>query len=237
MYVPWDRLGERDMTVSNNAQMIVSSRVSSGVSEERIDAIVNARLKTFMQEMEHKMGEVIKARVAEGVVLALSQITQGSPSRPLQPSTALIAGPSTSHNKPLASSTTMENSKSLELLAKLYPNQKNPQFRSPEQKQMVEMALAGEQSFIGVLPTGGGKSLVFLLAALLNQLEVEPNSRSKFTLVIIPNKSLLVDTRRKALDMNLNVIQWTVSMGHHFSPLASLILIAVETMATIKFKE
>ena len=49
------------------------------------------------------------------------------------------------------------------LLEEHSPNLVNPQFKSKEQRDVVETALQCDQHLIGILSTGGGKSFSYLL--------------------------------------------------------------------------
>lgn len=56
------------------------------------------------------------------------------------------------------------------------------QFRTAQQEEAVRLAAAKETLLVVILPTGGGKSLIFMVLAIL--------SRSKVTIVIIPYTEL-----------------------------------------------
>jgi hypothetical protein len=117
-----------------------------------------------------------------------------------------------------------------------YHDTDEPKFRSTGQQQMVELAFAGKQNFVGVLPTGGGKSLVFLLPALAATMDIASDGTVMKTLVVVPNKSLLVDTLQKAMKHNISCIQWLVGTNIRIIDNASLILIAIESLDSYKFK-
>ena len=121
-------------------------------------------------------------------------------------------------------------------LKQFYKNTAEPKFRSKGQQQMVELAFAGKQNFVGVLPTGGGKSLAFLLPALAATMETAPDGTVMKTLVVVPNKSLLADTLQKAIKHNISCIQWVVGTSDRITDNASLILIAIESLDSYKFK-
>lgn len=113
----------------------------------------------------------------------------------------------------------------------------DPKFRSRGQEKMVELAFAGKQNFIGVLPTGGGKSLVFLLPAFAATVDTPQDESVKKTLVIIPNRSLMEDTLRKAIKSGISCAQWTVNTNDRVVKDTALILVAIESLASYKFKK
>ena len=51
----------------------------------------------------------------------------------------------------------------LAALASQFPHCPNPTFKSPAQHEMCMLSVAREINFIAVLPTGGGKSLSWML--------------------------------------------------------------------------
>ena len=66
---------------------------------------------------------------------------------------------------------------SLLILREMYDNP-GTRFKSEEQAKAVQTALEGEQDMLAILPTGGGKSLVFQLPAWAEKHET--------TVVIVP---------------------------------------------------
>lgn len=118
-----------------------------------------------------------------------------------------------------------------------YKNILNPQFHSAGQQKMVELAFAGNQNFVGVLPTGGGKSLVFLLPAFAAT--VEPtNGLVEKTVVVIPNHSLvtlMTDTLKKAMESGVSCSQWIVNTSKQAIKDTTLILVMIKSLATYKF--
>jgi superfamily II DNA helicase RecQ len=91
---------------------------------------------------------------------------------------------------------------------------------------MVEMAIARQRNFVGILPTGGGKSLVFLLPSLVEE--------RFMTVVLIPNKMLLRDMIRKARAARIECAQWTTNtLG---SPKVKVLFVALETATHVKFR-
>jgi ATP-dependent DNA helicase RecQ len=74
---------------------------------------------------------------------------------------------------------------------------KFPDWRVPEQSEVVRTLLAGQDALV-VLPTGSGKSVTFQLPALL---------RDGTTLVFSPLKALMKDQVDKLLDNGLSVVE------------------------------
>ena len=98
------------------------------------------------------------------------------------------------------------------------------------------MAFAANQNFVGVLPTGGGKSLVFLLPAIAATANPHPDGMVQKTLVVIPNKSLMDDTLKRAMKYGVSCVQWTVKTYDQVIKDNALILVAIESLASYKFK-
>ena len=115
----------------------------------------------------------------------------------------------------------------LELLRKLYPDQPNVDFKSPQQREIVEHSLTRECNFFGILPTGGGKSLAWLIPAISNEEGV--------SVVVIPNRALLNDMLRKTQDMGISACRWTASNPSIGG--ARIVYIALESVTCVKFQE
>jgi hypothetical protein len=114
----------------------------------------------------------------------------------------------------------------LELLRKLYPDQPNVDFKSPHQREIVEHSLERKRNFVGILPTGGGKSLAWLIPAISEETGV--------TVVVIPNKALLNDMLRKTKDLGIPVCKWTASKTHIGD--TRLVYIALESVTSVTFQ-
>jgi superfamily II DNA helicase RecQ len=92
---------------------------------------------------------------------------------------------------------------------------------------MVALSISRQHNFIGILPTGGGKSLVFMLPTLQEE--------GFFTIVLIPNKALLWDMLRKAKEAGISSMQWTTSS--HKPTTERILFVALETATSRKFLE
>lgn len=118
------------------------------------------------------------------------------------------------------------------LLQKHFPAISNPKFKSLAQMEAVELAISRKENFVAVLPTGGGKSLVFTLPAFNERHTDRPFQ----TFAVIPNKSLLQDTIRKSTKLGIETIQWNSGMSHEVEDHVQLVLLALETAASPKFR-
>ncbi|KAG2030303.1 P-loop containing nucleoside triphosphate hydrolase protein, partial [Suillus americanus] len=78
-------------------------------------------------------------------------------------------------------------------------------FRSKEQAAAVELTAQRKHDLFLVLGTGGGKSLVFMAAAV-NAQEIQ---QGLMTLVVVPLQALLQDMRRRLDEKNIKYSQWT----------------------------
>lgn len=76
-------------------------------------------------------------------------------------------------------------------------------FKSELQAYSVGQVLERNSDLLVVLPTGGGKSLLFMLAAFM-----ETNRKAKTTVVIVPLVSLKNDLRRRCDDAKLSCEAW-----------------------------
>jgi hypothetical protein len=54
--------------------------------------------------------------------------------------------------------------------------------------------------------------------------------------VVIPNKSLLAETIQKALQFNISCALWTVGTSNQIIKNTALLLLAIESLASHKFK-
>ncbi|KAF8054083.1 P-loop containing nucleoside triphosphate hydrolase protein, partial [Lyophyllum atratum] len=111
------------------------------------------------------------------------------------------------------------------LLRQFFPDSPSPKFKSTQQQEMVELAVSRERNFVAVLPTGGGKSLVWMLPAL--------QERGFLTFVVSPNKALLADQLRRTDKEGIPCMQWC--SGDTLSPEARIVYLALETAASKAF--
>lgn len=113
----------------------------------------------------------------------------------------------------------------LDLLRRIL-NSPTADFNSSAQRSSVEMSLSRKQNFICVLPTGGGKSMTFLLPALLDD--------GLVSVVMIPNKALLSDSIRKTEAANISCCRWR-SRDQNIGD-SKVVYVALESMASQAFQ-
>ena len=123
----------------------------------------------------------------------------------------------------------VQEKNSLALLRELLSNN-NATFKSPVQKRVIDAALAGEQNLIAVMPTGGWKSMSYMIPAYADQL-----SGQGMTIAVIPNKALLSDVVRQTTRHGLRSSVWLASKP--MTTNTHLVLMAVETVTSIRFQE
>lgn len=226
--------------------------------EDKLAAMVAAGVASAIRSLKEEMDGIIQTSVAAGVAEALMRrdsrtelVTQHSSATLVSADTAMDVDPpfgslpqntllSESSDGPVAEPMDIDSEdasqKALYYLKLFYKEKANPQFRSNGQQKMVELAFAGTQNFVGVLPTGGGKSLVFLLPALAATVDTSTEGLVQKTVVVIPNKSLVHDTLKKAIAAGVSCALWTVNTSERVIKDTALILIAIESLASYKFR-
>jgi len=188
---------------SNDGTMVLPQAGGSGIDMGRLIETITGVITTSVSQLKIELQDQIQAAVAAGVAEAM--VRQGPPLiHPAPPTLPPVNNtsadgwtaseiedlymPEERHaavDPIVVDPPPMEDDDdvALHLLRKLYPDQPNADFKSPEQRDLVERSLTREHSFFGVLPTGGGKSLVWLIPAV--------SEEKGITLVVIPNKALL----------------------------------------------
>ncbi|KAF4620294.1 hypothetical protein D9613_001267 [Agrocybe pediades] len=113
----------------------------------------------------------------------------------------------------------------INLLKQHFPNIPNPVFKSREQERAVQLALSRQINFVAVLPTGGGKSLLFTLPPFI---ENPGNQAPLRTVVVVPSRALLIDHLNRAKSIGIPAVQWT-STSRPPSSENQIIFVALET--------
>jgi hypothetical protein len=89
-------------------------------------------------------------------------------------------------------------------------------FRSAEQEQAMHAALDGQTPLVVVLPTGGGKSLLFTVPAC-----VEPNG---VTVVVVPYRALIENLVKRIQACGIECMEWR----HGESNPASVVVVSAD---------
>jgi superfamily II DNA helicase RecQ len=108
-------------------------------------------------------------------------------------------------------------------------------FKSKEQSVAIELSARRDNDLLVILGTGGGKSLIFMAAAV-NFDETEANL---ITVVIVPLVSLLLDLQQRLEEKGITVCNWsdTASNSQIKSYNFRTLLITVDGAATDAFLE
>ena len=98
-------------------------------------------------------------------------------------------------------------------------------FRSDEQKEALQMIVSGEQTtpLVVVLPTGGGKSLLFTAPACLDDPGV--------TIVVVPYRALLDNLLATAKKAKIDCMEYRPSKQN----LAALVFISADFVSSSQF--
>jgi hypothetical protein len=116
------------------------------------------------------------------------------------------------------------------LLRQQFPLVPSPTFKSIYQEQAVRLAVEREQSFVAVLPTGGGKSLTYTLPAF------NPKEAGYRSYIVIPNRALLQDQIERSEAIGLNVKWWT-AQNSEVDEATQLVFLAMESASSPSFKK
>lgn len=115
----------------------------------------------------------------------------------------------------------------VDLVKKLRDSFNATSFLSPKQAEAVYKVYASEEDFLVVLPTGGGKTLVYLLPAMLEK---------KVTVVVVPLKALLTECVQGCLSRNISVIQWSRNTSYLDFYQRKIVFVTIEDAVTVDFK-
>ena len=107
-------------------------------------------------------------------------------------------------------------------LKKLYDN-KEAGWKSCEQEKALTTIMSWTEQVVAILPTGAGKSLLFMLPCTL------PDAR--VTILIVPLVSLHGDMLRRAREMKIDHLEWQPGESRE----AALILVSAEAVSSKDF--
>lgn len=115
-----------------------------------------------------------------------------------------------------------------DLLKKNFPNIPQPNFKSNEQKNIAALSVMREHNFVGILATGGGKSIAYTLPYFH-----EPNN---ITFVAVPNKFLLRNQLERTKSIGIPCCQWDATTKIDLNGM-SVVFVAWETLVSAGFQE
>lgn len=113
-------------------------------------------------------------------------------------------------------------------MRQLYPDRSAVAFRSPQQAQLIDAIVSGCSEVVGVLATGQGKSLGFLLPSCL--------PRAAMTVVIVPLVALKADMVRRCAEAGLSYAVWDGSNETHDFMGTALLFVSVESAVRRRFR-
>ena len=124
------------------------------------------------------------------------------------------AGPMPPPDPPVRVSVTGKSMKALQD----FWNDKKARFKSVEQGKAFQLIVDGKTDVLAILPTGGGKSLLFFLPTML-----EPGMT---TVVIVPLIAVMKDLRDRCVEANITCATW--DPDNRLTVATNLLFVAVE---------
>jgi superfamily II DNA helicase RecQ len=106
-------------------------------------------------------------------------------------------------------------------------NKDDAEFTCPQQGDMIRHVLTGSRNLVAILPTGSGKSMAWLIPAII------PSER--VSIVIVPYQALLQDHIKEARERQISFHHWTAE--NKGTELAKVIFIAMESVTSKSFQE
>lgn len=123
--------------------------------------------------------------IADSVVKAVGRsLSPAPPARPSTSNSPNLEGFSTPAASPSSNMPKLVEPVVFDAMRKLMPDGR---FRSPEQAMAAQLAWENQTHVLAVLPTGGGKTLIAQVAAMLDRME------SRVNIILVPLKSLADD--------------------------------------------
>ena len=107
-------------------------------------------------------------------------------------------------------------------LKKLYGNQ-GAHWKSDEQEQALAAIMSWTEQVVAILPTGAGKSLLFMLPCTLPEAGI--------MILVVPLVSLHVDMLRRVREMNIDHLEWQPGERRE----AALVLVSAEAASSKDF--
>jgi superfamily II DNA helicase RecQ len=109
-------------------------------------------------------------------------------------------------------------------------------YKSPEQKQALDAVVQGISPLIVVLPTGGGKTLLPLAAAVLDNMQ--QSDRPSVTMLVLPFCALIEDLLVRLGQAGIKAIEWQPDVHRALQQrytLASVMLVSADYVGSREF--
>jgi hypothetical protein len=104
-------------------------------------------------------------------------------------------------------------------------------YKSPEQKAALYAVVRGVSPLIVVLPTGGGKTLLPVAAAVLDDATQQESDRHSVTILLVPFRALIEDMLVRLRDSGVKAIEWQAGADSDYqnrrTP-ASIVLVSAD---------
>lgn len=113
-------------------------------------------------------------------------------------------------------------------LRSMFPDKSRPAFRSRQQEALIHAITAGQPEIIGILATGEGKSLAFLLPSIL--------PRAGMTVVVVPLVALKGDMQRRCEEAELEYAVWDSANTKVDYSGIPLVFVSVEQAIGVEFR-
>jgi superfamily II DNA helicase RecQ len=110
-------------------------------------------------------------------------------------------------------------------------------YKSADQKRALNAVVRGVSPLIIVLPTGGGKTLLPLTAAVLNR--QQQRDQPSVTILVLPFRALIKDLLIRLTQASISTVEWLPSLQEQlqrYSTLASIVLISADYIGSSNSK-
>ena len=135
------------------------------------------------------------------------------------------------HHNSLRNKVPTQHTATADVLSSLRLCYKNTtmEFKSDEQRQLIDVVLERTHDAVAIIPTGGGKSAAF---------EVPAAIETEFqTVVIVPFVSIAKDILQRVTKLGIPAMQWNAKLEWPSVRKARLIIVVYESAVAKKFEE
>ncbi|KAF2026002.1 hypothetical protein EK21DRAFT_27632, partial [Setomelanomma holmii] len=104
-------------------------------------------------------------------------------------------------------------------------------YKSPEQKTALYAVVQGVSPLIVVLPTGGGKTLLPVAAAVLDNAAQQKSGRPSVTILVVPFHALIKDMLVWLHNAGVKAVEWQAGAEGNYQNCrtpASIVLVSAD---------